>query len=164
MMRTTAAINGLAYAACLATLVLGSGVARADVHAAPQPAPPAGATVPGTLPEPSAAKLAAVSSVDRHAAQLAELSDRIWAYAEIALREHKSAAALADFAEKQGFKVQRGVAGMPTAFVATYGQGSPRWSRVPAATAAGTTCSARAASARPSPSRSRSPQASSKVR
>jgi aminobenzoyl-glutamate utilization protein B len=125
MMRTMAAINGLAYAACLATLVLGSGVARADVHAAPQPAPPAGATVPGTLPEPSAAKLAAVSSVDRHAAQLAELSDRIWAYAEIALREHKSAAALADFAEKQGFKVQRGVAGMPTAFVATYGQGRP---------------------------------------
>ena len=67
----------------------------------------------GSLPEPSAAKLAAVSSVDRHAAQLAELSDRIWAYAEIALREHKSAAALADFAEKQGLPAQqrKGLAG-----------------------------------------------------
>jgi len=125
MMRTFAAIERLAHVACVAALVFGSGVARADVHAAPRPAPPAGATAPGVSPEPSAAKLAAVSSVDRHAAQLAELSDRIWAYAEIALREHKSAAALADFAEQQGFKVQRGVAGMPTAFVATYGQDRP---------------------------------------
>lgn len=73
----------------------------------------------------SAAKLEAVKSVDRHAAELTGLSDKIWAYAEIALREYKSSAALADYAEKQGFKVQRGVAGMPTAFVATYGQGHP---------------------------------------
>lgn len=77
------------------------------------------------MPEPSAAKLAAVSAVDRHAADLAGLADRIWAYAEIALREHRSAAALADFAEQQGFSVRRGVAGLPTAFVATYGKGRP---------------------------------------
>ena len=63
--------------------------------------------------------------MDRHAAALTELSDRIWAYAEIAFREHRSAAALADFAQAQGFRVERGVAGMPTAFVATYGQGRP---------------------------------------
>ena len=124
-MRTIAATAGLAHVACLTALMLTSGAARADVHAAPRPAPPAGATAPGALPEPSAAKLAVVGSVDRHAAELAELSDRIWAYAEIALREHRSAAALADFAERHGFKVQRGVAGMPTAFVASYGQGRP---------------------------------------
>src|SRR5690606_32260126 len=76
-------------------------------------------------PAPSAAKLAAVHAVDRQAADLTELSDRIWAYAETALREHRSAAALADHAERQGFRVERGVAGMPTAFVATYGQGRP---------------------------------------
>jgi aminobenzoyl-glutamate utilization protein B len=76
-------------------------------------------------PEPSAAKLAAVAAVDRHARDLEGLSDRIWAYAETALREHKSAAALADYAEQQGFRVERGVAGMPTAFVASYGQGRP---------------------------------------
>jgi aminobenzoyl-glutamate utilization protein B len=76
-------------------------------------------------PEPSAAKLAAVSAIDRHTAELEQLSDRIWAYAEIALREQRSSAALADFAEQQGFRVQRGVAGMPTAFVATYGEGRP---------------------------------------
>ena len=58
-------------------------------------------------------------------ADLVDLSDRIWAYAETALRETRSAAALADYAEQQGFKVERGVAGMPTAFVATYGSGRP---------------------------------------
>jgi aminobenzoyl-glutamate utilization protein B len=73
----------------------------------------------------SAAKRAAIHSIDRHAAELTALSDRVWAYAETALREHKSAAALADHAEQQGFKVERGVAGMPTAFVATYGSGRP---------------------------------------
>jgi aminobenzoyl-glutamate utilization protein B len=78
-----------------------------------------------SVAEPSAAKLAAVHAVDRHAAALTDLSDRIWAYAEIAFREHRSAAALADFAEAQGFRVERGVAGMPTAFVASYGQGQP---------------------------------------
>jgi aminobenzoyl-glutamate utilization protein B len=73
----------------------------------------------------SPAKKAAVQSVERHADELTGLSDQIWAYAETALREHRSAAALADYAEKQGFTVQRGVAGMPTAFVATFGQGRP---------------------------------------
>ncbi|MEE9470889.1 MAG: amidohydrolase, partial [Gemmatimonadota bacterium] len=53
------------------------------------------------------------------------LSDRIWAFAETALRETRSAALLADYAEQQGFEVARGVAGMPTAFVATYGKGRP---------------------------------------
>src|SRR5512140_3331267 len=71
--------------------------------------------------EPSPAKLAAVASVDRHARDLEDLSDRIWAYAETALREHKSAAALEDYAERQGFKVERSVAGLQTAFTATYG-------------------------------------------
>lgn len=74
---------------------------------------------------PSAAKKAAVQSVDRHAAELIGLSDRIWAYAETALKEHRSSAALADYAEQQGFRVERGVAGMPTAFVASFGNGRP---------------------------------------
>jgi aminobenzoyl-glutamate utilization protein B len=73
----------------------------------------------------SPAMRAAVSSIDRQQADLVDLSDRIWAYAETALRETRSAAALADYAEQQGFKVERGVAGMPTAFVASYGSGRP---------------------------------------
>lgn len=73
----------------------------------------------------SAAKKAAVQSVDVHASELLALSDQIWAFAETALREHRSAAALAEYAERQGFRVERGVAGLPTAFVATYGEGRP---------------------------------------
>lgn len=73
----------------------------------------------------SAAKKAAVATVDQQAPELIRLADQIWAFAEIALREHRSAALLADFAESQGFRVQRGVAGMPTAFIASYGEGRP---------------------------------------
>lgn len=67
----------------------------------------------------------AVASVEKHRAELTSLSDQIWAFAETALRETRSSKALADYAEKQGFEVKRGVAGMPTAFVASYGQGRP---------------------------------------
>jgi aminobenzoyl-glutamate utilization protein B len=110
-------------AVTLLTLCAGVAAAQDDVTvegaAASKPQPP----VKPARETP--AKRAAVNSVDRHAADLVDLSDRIWAYAETALREHKSAAALADYAEQQGFKVERGVAGMPTAFVATYGAGKP---------------------------------------
>jgi len=70
-------------------------------------------------------KEAAVAAVEKRRADLVQLSDQVWAYAETALREHKSAKLLADYAEQQGFTVTRGVAGMPTAFVASYGQGQP---------------------------------------
>ena len=73
----------------------------------------------------SDAKLAAVASIDVQRADLVRLSDRIWRYAETALRETRSAQLLADHAEAQGFRVERGVAGMPTAFVASYGEGPP---------------------------------------
>jgi aminobenzoyl-glutamate utilization protein B len=73
----------------------------------------------------SAAKQEAVASIDRQSGEMAELSDQVWAFAEIALRETRSAALLADYAEAQGFAVERGVAEMPTAFVASYGKGRP---------------------------------------
>jgi aminobenzoyl-glutamate utilization protein B len=70
-------------------------------------------------------KEAAVASIEKHKAELINLSDQIWGFAETALRETKSAKLLADYAEQQGFKVERGVAGMPTAFIASYGNGRP---------------------------------------
>lgn len=70
-------------------------------------------------------KEAAVAAIEKRKADLIRLSDQVWAYAETALREHKSAKLLADYAEQQGFTVTRGVAGMPTAFVASYGSGAP---------------------------------------
>jgi aminobenzoyl-glutamate utilization protein B len=67
----------------------------------------------------------AVASIEKHKAELISLSDQIWGFAETALRETRSSKVLADYAEKQGVEVKRGVAGMPTAFVASYGQGRP---------------------------------------
>src|SRR5215470_796243 len=67
----------------------------------------------------------AVGAIEKRKAEMIKLSDQIWAFAETALRERKSSKALADYAETEGFKVERGVAGMPTAFIATYGQGRP---------------------------------------
>ena len=66
-----------------------------------------------------------VTSVENHKSDLIKISDEIWANAETAFEETKSSNLLADYAEKNGFKVERGVAGMPTAFVATYGSGKP---------------------------------------
>jgi len=53
------------------------------------------------------------------------ISDSIWSYAELGLQEVRSSKLLADTLEQAGFKVERGLAGMPTCFVATYGSGKP---------------------------------------
>jgi aminobenzoyl-glutamate utilization protein B len=73
----------------------------------------------------SAAKRSVVASIDQHSGELIEMSDRIWAFAETALREHRSAELLAAYAEQRGFRVERGLAGMPTAFLASFGEGRP---------------------------------------
>lgn len=66
-----------------------------------------------------------IASVEKHKENLIKISDEIWALAETAFEENQSAKILADYAEAQGFTVERGVAEMPTAFVATYGSGKP---------------------------------------
>jgi len=70
-------------------------------------------------------KNAAASSIDSQGKALIELSDQVWAHAEIALEETRSGQALADYAEQHGFRVERGIAGMPMAFIASYGKGKP---------------------------------------
>lgn len=67
----------------------------------------------------------AAKYIDKKRSLLTKLSDDIWEYAEVGLHEHRSAKALADTLESEGFTVERGVAGMPTAFVGTWGSGSP---------------------------------------
>jgi len=66
-----------------------------------------------------------IASVEKHKENLIKISDDIWALAETAFEETQSSKILADYAESQGFKVERGVAEEPTAFVATYGSGKP---------------------------------------
>lgn len=66
-----------------------------------------------------------IASIDQQQDRLIDISDQIWAYAETALEEYQSAKVLADYAEEQGLRVERGVAQMPTAFIASYGSGNP---------------------------------------
>lgn len=53
------------------------------------------------------------------------LAERIFDLAETRFQEHRSAEALAEALAAAGFRVERGVAGLPTAFVAEYGSGAP---------------------------------------
>jgi aminobenzoyl-glutamate utilization protein B len=54
-----------------------------------------------------------------------EAAKTIWNYAEVGYQEDKSSALLQDMLSKEGFTIQKGVAGIPTAFVASYGEGQP---------------------------------------
>ena len=63
--------------------------------------------------------------LDQSRPQWEQVSRQLWEFSETALRETRSAALLEDLLEKEGFKVQRGVGQLPTAFVATAGSGSP---------------------------------------
>jgi amidohydrolase len=56
---------------------------------------------------------------------LTELSADLHAHPELALAEHHAADRLGTLLEEDGFDVQRGVAGLPTAFVGTVGRGAP---------------------------------------
>lgn len=70
-------------------------------------------------------KKTACDWIEANKDRLIEVSDRIWEFAELGLIEFKSSALLADELKKHGFKVEGGVAGMPTAFVASWGRGKP---------------------------------------
>jgi aminobenzoyl-glutamate utilization protein B len=63
--------------------------------------------------------------IEQNTTELAALAQAIWEYAELGLKEEKSAAAQAAFLRKEGFNVQVGVAGMKTGLVASFGEGHP---------------------------------------
>ena len=63
--------------------------------------------------------------IDQTRPRWEQVARQLWEFAETSLEEKKSSAYLADLLEKEGFKVQRGVGDLPTAFIATAGSGSP---------------------------------------
>jgi aminobenzoyl-glutamate utilization protein B len=72
-----------------------------------------------------AQKEAAIKSAAAHADANWPSALKIWAWAEPGYQEKKSSAELAAIAEKAGFTVKKGVADIPTAFVAEFGSGKP---------------------------------------
>lgn len=54
-----------------------------------------------------------------------DIEHEIWNTPELSMQEHKSSKTLKELLKKYGFEVEEGVADMPTAFIATYGEGKP---------------------------------------
>ena len=63
--------------------------------------------------------------IDDNRDSLISAADQVWDFAETLYKEEQSSALLSGMLEEYGFNVQRGVAGIPTAFVAEYGSGGP---------------------------------------
>lgn len=74
------------------------------------------------VPEPQ--RSAILADVDKRAPALAGTAKAIWDYAEVGYQETRSSALLQSELKKGGFKVQPWVAGMPTAFVASFSNGA----------------------------------------
>lgn len=72
---------------------------------------------------PAAAKV--IAEIDAKHGQISDLASKIWGYAEVGYKEQQSSKLLADALEAEGFKMKRGVAGIPTAFTAEWGTGGP---------------------------------------
>ena len=78
--------------------------------------------VAGQAPAPAGALAAAIDAgQDRYA----RIAKQIWEFAELGYQENRSSALLQRTLADAGFTVRQGVAGMPTAFVASYGTGKP---------------------------------------
>lgn len=73
----------------------------------------------------SALQAEVTARVDAHAGHFGDVSRKIWELAEVGYKETRSSALLQDELRKAGFTVVAGTAGIPTAFVATYGSGKP---------------------------------------
>jgi aminobenzoyl-glutamate utilization protein B len=85
----------------------------------------AGAAVPVLAAAPKPLKAEAAAGVDARAAMAAQMVDQIFSFAEPGFQEVKTSEYLCKILEENGFKVTRGVAGIPTAFTATWGEGGP---------------------------------------
>jgi aminobenzoyl-glutamate utilization protein B len=99
--------------------------ARKRVPAVAKAAIRQASSTPKSSDAASSAKPAIDAYVKAHGDASWELAKKIWEWAEVGYQEKQSAALLADLLESQGFKVERGVAGIPTSFVATIGSGKP---------------------------------------
>jgi aminobenzoyl-glutamate utilization protein B len=79
----------------------------------------------GAQPLKDADRTRLLEAMDAKATHYGELSRRIWEFSEVGYKETQSSAALQAELKSAGFDVQGGVAGIPTAFVASSGSGKP---------------------------------------
>lgn len=70
-------------------------------------------------------KRLAFEAIDRNARAIALTGDNIFYFGELGNQEYESAALMSGLLQKEGFRVERGLSGFPTSFLATYGSGEP---------------------------------------
>ena len=73
----------------------------------------------------AALKTAVAADIDAFHDGLAAVSRQLHAHPEVAFEERRASALLSDFLIKNGFDVDKGICGLPTAFRGTYGKGKP---------------------------------------
>ena len=76
-------------------------------------------------PELEALKAEAARRVDAKAKLVQEMVDQVYSFGELGMQEFETSKYLTGILEQNGFKVERGVGGMPTAWVARWGSGKP---------------------------------------
>jgi aminobenzoyl-glutamate utilization protein B len=70
-------------------------------------------------------KTAAMKNLDARYETYRQAALQIWDYAEVGYKEYKSSQLLQNMLKSEGFRVEAGVAEIPTAFIATFGEGKP---------------------------------------
>ena len=80
--------------------------------------------LPGALPAQKT-KTEVFARIDAGRAVYDDIALKIWDFAEVGYREHRSSALLQERLRQEGFAVEAGVAGIPTAFIASAGSGAP---------------------------------------
>jgi aminobenzoyl-glutamate utilization protein B len=78
-----------------------------------------------STPRLEALKAEAAQKIEGRAKLIQEMVDQVFSYGELGFQEVETSRYLTGILEQHGFKVERGVAGMPTAFVARWGSGKP---------------------------------------
>jgi len=78
-------------------------------------------TKPSNAPE----KQVAAQFIDRNGKAIAALNDSIFYFGELGMQEFETSRLMCDLLEDGGFTVERGIAGFPTGFCATFGSGGP---------------------------------------
>jgi aminobenzoyl-glutamate utilization protein B len=95
--------------------------------AAQQPAAPAQAAKPAAPPNPKLEqnKRDVTLEVDGQKEDLQRMNDMVFSFAEPGFQEFETSKYLTGILEKNGFKIERNLAGIPTAWMASWGSGKP---------------------------------------
>ncbi|MDB5739384.1 MAG: amidohydrolase, partial [Alphaproteobacteria bacterium] len=81
--------------------------------------------VPSLALAPDTIKQAAAANIDGQSKQIQVMVDTVFSYGEPGFQEFRTGEYLTGILAKAGFKITKGVAGIPTAWTATWGEGGP---------------------------------------